>query len=190
MVVQVYVLLTWSPTICKDFVPSAEGKDSLQRGELRAVEGCWDDATRDALRSAKGSNESILPRVVAICFCHSLAGQAGLLEEDYTTQSPNGCENMTAVACRVAGLQLLKRLVQAAQSDRELLVTDYFKGSAVHRKKIRIWQAIAALSPFAKLKDSSLSIPIIVEALSRFELASVKQFQETGMMCFRSSVLH
>jgi hypothetical protein len=67
------------------------------------------------------------------------------------------------------------------QQDAAVQSAVQFKGSDVHRKKVRIWQALAVLSPFCQANSSALQIADVINQLKQGDLASVKQYQETGV---------
>jgi hypothetical protein len=193
---QIVDLLTWRADMGPQMTSLWEIKDSLQRSEIA---GILEDAESGQVFCSDASSNASSARVMAILFCYSLTERAGisgrscqlLMQQEFlqTGISGNSLEQSghfsrsptaEAAVATSAGSLLLERLVAIMQQDAAVQSTVQFKGSDVHRKKVRIWQALAVLSPFCQANSSALQIADVINQLKQGDLASVKQYQETG----------
>ena len=135
-------------------------RDGVLADEIAAVSASWSDATGTAMPVQQGAS---LARTAAVQFCSSLA-HLGQPEGD------------------AAGALLLNHVLAASQDHPDIQAVVPFKGSTVHRKKVRLWQALAVLAPFHKAANSALTLEGLLATLQQGEIASVKQYQEAGML--------
>ena len=111
-------------------------------------------------------------RIAAVLFCQTLvdmAQRAGVATPD----------SGRAAAVR-AGSLLLGRMAVVSRADEAVVGAVPFKGSAVHRKKTRVWQALAVLAQFSEAAAGTLTVEEVLSTLQQREIASVKQYQEAG----------
>lgn len=80
-----------------------------------------------------------------------------------------------------AGRAILEVMLELEQRQRPASKVQYFKGDSVHRQRLRLWQALCVLVPFAAPEKLDKLLEDIVAALHQFDLASVKQYQERGV---------
>jgi hypothetical protein len=143
-------------------------------------------------------------RVVVIAFCSALAECAGLRPPSgqssapssphaHPSEGPDASQSSPASsgpcasrpeeqrAAQDAGQALLARVMAAVQGRANLQQAAYCKGDATHRLKLRAWQALCVLAPFASAEQQPRLLDAVLGAVQRFDLASVKQYQERGV---------
>lgn len=178
---QIVDLLTWKAEAGAQMTSLWETKDILHRSELV---GLLSTADTRQQACANVANDATSARVLAVMFCHSLAETAGVSQNrarSHADSEASGCRPAAeAVVATSAGILVLERLVAVMWKDLAVQASVPFKGSDVHRKKVRVWQALSVLAAFSRVNDSILQVDGVVEQLMQPELASVKQYQETG----------
>lgn len=127
-----------------------------------------------------------LARTAAVHFCYSLSQLAHAADDGGGTDAaaPSDVPAPVRLAASEAGAMLLRSMVAASEADSDMRAVVPFKGSAVHRKKTRLWQALAVLAPFHKEAVGSLSLEGVLGTLQQGEIASIKQYQEAGVRLF------
>ncbi|XP_031391362.1 uncharacterized protein LOC116203654 isoform X2 [Punica granatum] len=88
-------------------------------------------------------------------------------------------ENEDCIAALEAGKLFLLELLDSAVNEKDLAKELYKKYSAIHRRKIRVWQMICVLTPFVRediVEQVTHSLHI---ALYRNNLPAVRQYLET-----------
>lgn len=120
-------------------------------------------------------------RVVAVAFCAVLAARAGLTPAPNSQLEASPVQLPTAdTAVHAAGAMLCSRLQLVVREQPEVTAAVYTKGDASHRFKLRAWQALCVLVPFSPAEEQSGLLDDVLAALHRFDVASVKQYQERG----------
>ena len=176
--VQIVDLLTWKAEAGAQMASLWGVKDNLQRSELTELLSTADDSQQ---MCGDVGNDATSARVLAIIFCHNLAQTAGVSPNRAGGVGNSGSpSSVEAAAATSAGVLLLQRLVDVMQKDLAVQAGVPFKGSDVHRKKVRVWQALSVLAAFSQVNESCLRVEDVVGHLMQPELASVKQYQETG----------
>ena len=82
------------------------------------------------------------------------------------------------VEARKAANEVWSRLLSLALADPELSAGHYIYNGTTHRKKIRVWQALAILCPAVPAASSAEVLDQIMDALDVSNAANVKQYQE------------
>jgi hypothetical protein len=183
-------------TIGQSASPPLSG-DSAEQAELAALSQLQDGLACDLFASLQ--HEHCAPRVAAVAFCSALADRAGLRHpKHFPTASPEEPEpgattgeadGSATAAMRVgeeeeearrAGWVLLQHMLAVVR--RERASESYVKGDAVHRIKLRAWQAVCVLAPFMPESKRTETLQLLLGVLHRFDLASVKQYQERGVL--------
>lgn len=173
---QIVDLLTWKAEASAPMTSLWDTKDSLQRSELAELVNNVDHSQEIHI---DGASDATSARVLAVSFCHALAQTAGV--SDTLQRQHAHAQTAQALLAATAGVLLLEKLVAIMKKDLALQTAVPFKGSDVHRKKIRVWQALSVLSAFSQENNSStLQVGDVIGHLKQHELASVKQYQETG----------
>lgn len=168
-------LLTWKVDDAAQTSSLWESKDTLQRSELA---GIINDTDCGRELCVQVSTDATAARVMAVMFCHTLAEIAGVAEGlDRCSARPQAAQALMATT---AGVLLLERLVAVVRVDAAVQAAVPFKGSDVHRKKVRLWQGLAVLAAFSQAGQGVLKVDDVIGHLKQPELASVKQYQETG----------
>lgn len=175
---QIVDLLTWKAEACTQMTSLWETKDRLQRSEIADLISNVDIAREVCFDVA---NDATSARVIAVIFCHSLAEISGVADNLAQSHERNKHPlSAQALVATNAGILLLGRLVAIVREDSAVQTAVPFKGSDMHRKKIRLWQALSVLVAFSQANDSTLQVDDVIDHLKQPELASVKQYQETG----------
>ncbi|CAI9095603.1 OLC1v1031591C1 [Oldenlandia corymbosa var. corymbosa] len=113
-------------------------------------------------------NTELYARVsVAVLFC-KLADMA---------DAPNG--NRNSLEALASGKMFLLELLQSALVEKDLSKELYKKHSAIHRRKIRVWQMICILSRFVYPDNVEEVTFSLHTAIQRNNLPSVRQYMET-----------
>lgn len=97
------------------------------------------------------------PRVAALCCAHGLA------------TCPEG---------RPVGLELWQDLFHAAQNDSELTSANYKIGGVIHRRKVRLWQALCVLCHVVEMTDAAPTLQKIMTVLQANDVPTIRQYQE------------
>jgi hypothetical protein len=107
--------------------------------------------------------------------------------EECTQVSQRTCGHSTCSPSAVlekasmeAGRAVLDVIFVLEQQQRPTSKAQYFKGDRRHRARLRLWQALCVLLPFAAPGKLGKLLGDVVAALHHFDLASVKQYQERG----------
>lgn len=88
-------------------------------------------------------------------------------------------ENEVSWAALVSGQMFLLELLQFALNDKDLSKELYKKYSAIHRRKIRVWQMICVLVRFANQEIVETVTCFLHKALQKNNMPSVRQYLET-----------
>lgn len=147
-------------------------KDGVLASEIAQVSESWVAMTGTAMPEEQQGTSGA--RIAAVLFCQTLvdmymAKRAGVATPD----------SGRAAAVR-AGSLLLGRIAEVSRADEAVVGAVPFKGSAVHRKKTRVWQALAVLAQFSEAAPGTLTVEEVLSTLQQREIASVKQYQEAG----------
>jgi hypothetical protein len=176
---QVVQLLTWKSDTGAPAANVWDEKDKLHLSELQILTKEVSSACLDSQASI--ASDGTGARVTAVAFCHSLAEMAdarhhvaGISDTDQELEKPAFAHAANG------GLLLLRMLGTLLKEDATMQLSVPFKGSDVHRRKIRIWQALSVLARLSKRDTTALQIDDVLSQLCLPELASVKQYQETG----------
>lgn len=151
--------------------------------EIASVSESWAAATGTTMPAQLQSASEA--RVAAVIFCQSLADLAQPLSNRGSAgDAPEAHRDKPAILHRAAmqsGALLLRRIVDASIADKDVRGTVPFKGSFVHRKKTRIWQALVVLAQFHEAAGGALNVEDVLSTLQQGEVASIKQYQEAGV---------
>jgi len=98
------------------------------------------------------------PRIATLCLLH-----------EWAHGDRDGSE-----VCR----RLWDRLLQVARTDKALSKGNYMHGGALHKRKLRLWQAIATLCPVVPDEDLEDTLVIMMSSLRGHNHASVRYYQE------------
>lgn len=176
LAVQLELLFLSSPPLASDYGnagAAAEGS-AVQRAEVSALLPHGELSSR-MLESERHAH--CAPRAAAITFVAALAQQAGVAPGREHASAT--CNNATRDAL-AAGQALLQHMMRVVRDNDELQREMYVKGDATHRLKLRAWQVIAVLACFMTADELDSSLGWLLEVLHRFDVASVKQYQERG----------
>ncbi|EFN52863.1 hypothetical protein CHLNCDRAFT_138347 [Chlorella variabilis] len=158
-------LLLWGSA--EDPGQSGEGDavDGETAAELAALIAPGDAHLAEAFEATK-----LAPRVAALCMLWSWVQQAEAEARASTIAS--------AAPAREAGLLLWGQLLDLSASDPELSAARCTDLGKVHRKKVRLWQALCVLSPLVPAEQADQDFEAVLGALSRADMANVKQYQD------------
>ena len=168
-----------SPPLVSDFGTlgaTAEG-GLVQRGELAAQPA---HSELSAIMLESKSNAHCAPRASAFALVSALAEQAGVACARADVQanvSEGSAERQNA---RAAGQALLHHMMQLMRDRSDLKRDVYVKGDTTHRLKLRMWQAVCVLACFLPADEQPAALDWLLASLHRFDVASVKQYQERG----------
>ena len=150
---------------------------------LRAVPGGTDAASFGAF-----VGEALAVRVTGVCAAHQLACRGSVGGE---------------ADARDAARALLRRLLHSVLHDPELSMEVYRKNSVTHRRKVRAWQLLAALTPTLPVECDTLGgldtglmqllEQCFLSTLDKLNLPSVKQYEEaffTAVLLRAPSLVH
>lgn len=159
-----------------------ETKDAVLASEIALVSESWASTTGTAVPAQLQSASEA--RVAAVIFCQSLADMAQPLSNRRIAGDASEAQSGRPAAPRRAAMQagalLLSRIMDASLADKDVQGTVPFKGSAVHRKKTRVWQALVVLTQFHEAAGGALTVEDVLSTLQQGEVASIKQYQEAG----------
>eukprot|EP00892_Ulva_mutabilis_P002313 jgi/Ulvmu1/12082/UM084_0005.1 len=160
-------------------------KHTVVGSEITSVLDAWARAGGTPLPASQQS--ASLARTAVVHFCHSLARLAQppttlAGDRGSSVEAGGAVRAPVCAAARDAGDLLLRAVLAASEADPELMAVVPFKGSAVHRKKVRLWQALAVLAPFHTAAAGSLTLDGVLATLQQGEIASIKQYQEAVLL--------
>ena len=98
------------------------------------------------------------PRIATLCLLH-----------EWAHGDRDGSE-----VCR----RLWDRLLHVARTDKALSKGNYMHGGALHKRKLRLWQAIATLCPVVPDEDLEDTLVVMMSSLRDHNHASVRYYQE------------
>lgn len=112
--------------------------------------------------AAAHATSATAPRVGALCVLHSWveAGAAG--DQDAAT----------------AAIAVWDRLLLWATTDEDMIAVKYFHQGPIHRRKLRIWQALTVLSGAVPGELAASTLRTLLQVLTMGNAATVKQYQE------------
>ncbi|KAL1371104.1 hypothetical protein HN51_001329 [Arachis hypogaea] len=116
-------------------------------------------------------NTELYARVSVAVLFYKLADQARMVG------SPS--EDADCIAALESGKSFLLELLDSAVNDKDLAKELYKKYSAIHRRKIRVWQIICVLSPFVDEDIVGKVVDYLYISLHRNNLPAVRQYLET-----------
>ncbi|XP_073122421.1 uncharacterized protein [Henckelia pumila] len=116
-------------------------------------------------------NTELYARVSVAVLFSKLADMADLVK---TTE-----ETEDSLAATASGKSFLLELLDFAENDRDISKELYKKFSAIHRRKIRVWQTICVLSRFVDLDMVEQVTSKLHTSINRNNLPSVRQYMET-----------
>ncbi|KAL4440005.1 hypothetical protein ABPG75_003006 [Micractinium tetrahymenae] len=201
---QLFGLLSRHPELAPHYVPSLQqtllwgtSEDPGQSGVGDAVDA--DSAAElaaliapaDAELAAAFAGSELAPRVAALCLLRCWVEQAGQqaqqAQQAQQRASPQGTADAAAgtgsgAAAREAGLLIWRRLLGLAASDPELSAARYSPLGHVHRKKVRVWQALCTLSQLVPDDQVEADFDALLAALDKPELSNVRQYIDTAAL--------
>ena len=104
----------------------------------------------------------IAPRIATLCLLHRWAVNSAQGDADYLRGSQS----------------IWKELFKLSQTDPDLVTSQYGYTGTIHRRKLRVWQALAILSPCIEEEEIPSVIAKLLEILDVMNAVSVKQYQE------------
>ncbi|KAK4262528.1 hypothetical protein QN277_028078 [Acacia crassicarpa] len=113
-------------------------------------------------------NTELYARVSVAVLFHKLASMV-----NSSTLNPD------CIAALASGKLFLLELLDSAVNDKDLAKELYKKYSAIHRRKIRVWQTICVLSPFVEQDIVGKVADYLCLSLNRNNLPAVRQYLET-----------
>ncbi|XP_073307956.1 uncharacterized protein [Primulina huaijiensis] len=116
-------------------------------------------------------NTELYARVSVAVLFSKLADMADLVK---TTE-----EIENSLAAMASGKSFLLELLNFAESDKDISKELYKKYSAIHRRKVRVWQMICVLSRFVDLDMVEQVSSKLHTTINRNNLPSVRQYMET-----------
>jgi len=137
--------------------------DSSTASEISEINNPLDT---DVFNAYKFSD--IAPRVAVLCLLHRWAIKSAQGDID----------------CLRASHSMWKDLFKLSQTDPDLTSSEYGYTGPIHRKKLRLWQALAMLSPCILKEEIPSVIPRLLEILDVMNAVSVKQYQENILAYF------
>ncbi|KAL2636392.1 hypothetical protein R1flu_007871 [Riccia fluitans] len=120
------------------------------------------------------TNSEMYVRVTVAVMVHTLATQIQNLKPD-----PVGANPLAMQHAWNFGRAFLLELLTAAAEDTDLNKELYKKKSAIHRRKVRVWQMLCILSSFLCREDLPQLILRLKKCLHRNNIPSVRQYIET-----------
>ncbi|KAF7828486.1 putative methyltransferase TARBP1 [Senna tora] len=116
-------------------------------------------------------NTELYARVSVAVLFHKLADLASMEKSS----------NLSAdcIVALSSGKLFLLELLDSAVNDKALAKELYKKYSAIHRRKIRVWQMICVLSPFVEQDIVGKVVDNLCLSLNRNNLPAVRQYLET-----------
>lgn len=118
-------------------------------------------------------NTELYARVSVAVLFNKLADMADLVG------SIEGDKDENSLAALASGKTFLLELLHSAVDDKDLSKELYKKYSAIHRRKVRVWQMICILSRFIDQDILEKVTCSLHKALQRNNLPSVRQYLET-----------
>lgn len=118
-------------------------------------------------------NTELYARVSVAVLFNKLADMADLVG------SIEGDKDENSLAALTSGKTFLLELLHSAVDDKDLSKELYKKYSAIHRRKVRVWQMICILSRFVDQDILEKVTCSLHNALQRNNLPSVRQYLET-----------
>lgn len=173
-----------APVDVSAFQPAAPSTaaDPVQQSELCRTATLRDQPTHD-LRVAL-QREHCAPRVVTVAFCAALSSAAAL-------PPCAAAADAHVQQARAAGRAVFERMWALQQKVRTSVDEgQYVKGDRTHRMQLRLWQALCVLAPLSAVERQPELLQDMVAALQRFDLASVKQYQERSARSRTSRLPH
>jgi hypothetical protein len=131
--------------------------DAESARELAALTAPLDPSLSEAFAATE-----LAPRVAIICLLHR-----------WTADAVAG-DAAAAQTCAV----LWQQLMRTAAEDAALAAKRYCPGGMVHRKKVRVWQALCALCPSVSADEAPIALRAVISALSCPDAADVKEYME------------
>ncbi|KAL3677602.1 hypothetical protein R1sor_027550 [Riccia sorocarpa] len=120
------------------------------------------------------TNSEMYVRVTVAVMVHTLATQIENLKPNAV-----GAKSVTTQDGWNFGRAFLLGLLTAAAEDTDLNKELYKKKSAIHRRKVRVWQMLCILSPFLCREDIAQLMHLLKKCLHRNNMPSVRQYIET-----------
>ena len=166
-----------------------------QAVELRneVLDGSLDDVLssvpREVARAYRLSE--CAPRIATLCLMHEWAtGSEGYDNQD--VQDDVRIVDDTGICGKEVCRRLWKRLLDLARTDKALSQGTYMHGGTLHKRKLRLWQAIATLCPAVPDEDVEATLVVMMELLCSHNHASVRYYMELislSMVLRRPSLL-
>ncbi|KAG6543303.1 hypothetical protein Mapa_015217 [Marchantia paleacea] len=120
------------------------------------------------------TNSEMFVRVTVAVMVHKLA----LMVQDSGLESM-GIRPLVTQHARTFGQKYLLELLTAAAEDTDLNKELYKKKSAIHRRKVRVWQMLCILTPFLCREDLARLTTLLKKCLHRNNMPSVRQYIES-----------
>lgn len=131
-----------------------------------------DDPTADAMEDVLSAVPREISRAYRLSECAPRIASLCLLHEWVNSSTSDG-DAQTEV-CR----RLWKRLYNLARTDKTLSTGTYMHGGPVHKRKLRLWQALAVLCPSIPGDEIDATMDDIMADLASRNHASIKYYQE------------
>jgi tRNA G18 (ribose-2'-O)-methylase SpoU len=137
-----------------------------------------DDPTREEMEFVLSAVPREISRAYRLSECAPRIASLCLLHEWVNESKADGdaCRD-DAAATEVCRL-LWNRMYNLARADKILSKGTYMHGGPVHKRKLRLWQALATLCPIIPNGDVDATMATIMEDLSSHNHASIKYYQE------------
>ncbi|DBA85457.1 TPA: hypothetical protein ACH3X2_000409 [Trebouxia sp. C0005] len=153
-----------------------DAKHASPEGSTFMQQSSWDGLERlDLGLAGQRAHTYASPRVVAVCLIHRLAHLPPSQPDPHHTDSSSPEE---AAAADALGQSLYASLL----AEPVLQVVNYQINSAVHRSKVRTWQALAVLSAFIPRGHVQPALAQLWPLLQGKDVSSVRQYIESIMV--------
>ncbi|KAL0020919.1 hypothetical protein WJX77_011015 [Trebouxia sp. C0004] len=150
-----------------------DAKHASPEGGTSIRQSSWDALERlEPGLAGQVAHTHALPRLVAVCLMHRLAHLPP------SKPGPQHADSSSPEDAAAAG-ELGQRLYASLLSEPVLQVVSYQVKSAVHRSKVRTWQALAVLSAFIPAPHVQPALAQLWPLLQGKDVSSVRQYIES-----------
>ena len=135
-----------------------------------------DNPTREEMEFVLSAMPREISRAYRLSECAPRIASLCLLHEWVNDPDADGGEPVDGAAAKEVCRRLWSRMYNLARTDKELSNGTYMHGGRVHKRKLRLWQAITTLCPIVPDVDATMAT--IMQDLTSHNHSSVKYYQE------------